>query len=174
MQLNQVFKGFLLITSIFGIGACSSSYKDISNTKDNTASINSINEDDIGLNNRFNHINQIRIPIQELHRNNIFYFDLDKYNIRFDSYHMLEEHANFLRTHPYCKVIIEGHTDETGTREYNIALGKLRANAIKIHLLSKGVSEQQITIVSYGKEKPAIIGHDNFSYAKNRRAVLVY
>ena len=87
---------------------------------------------------------------------------------------MLDAHAAFLRNNPSYKVTVEGHADERGTPEYNIALGERRANAVKMYLQGKGVSADQISIVSYGKEKPAVLGHDEAAYAKNRRAVLVY
>ncbi|MGP1955120.1 MAG: peptidoglycan-associated lipoprotein Pal, partial [Arsenophonus sp. NC-QC1-MAG3] len=84
------------------------------------------------------------------------------------------QHATFLRSNPSIKVIVEGHTDERGTPEYNIALGERRANTVKFYLQSKGVNGKQIAIISYGKEKPAIQDNDEAAYAKNRRAILVY
>jgi peptidoglycan-associated lipoprotein len=117
---------------------------------------------------------QARLQMQQLQQNNIVYFDLDKYDIRSDFAAMLDAHANFLRSNPSYKVTVEGHADERGTPEYNISLGERRANAVKMYLQGKGVSADQISIVSYGKEKPAVLGHDESAYAKNRRAVLVY
>ncbi|MGL4959463.1 MAG: OmpA family protein, partial [Plesiomonas sp.] len=72
------------------------------------------------------------------------------------------------------KVVVEGHADERGTPEYNIALGERRASAVKMYLQGRGVNAEQVSIVSYGKEKPAVLGHTEDAYAKNRRAVLVY
>ena len=105
---------------------------------------------------------QARLQMQQLQQNNIVYFDLDKYDIRSDFAQMLDAHANFLRSNPSYKVTVEGHADER------------RANAVKMYLQGKGVSADQISIVSYGKEKPAVLGHDEAAYSKNRRAVLVY
>ena len=107
-------------------------------------------------------------------KNNIVYFGLDKYDVSSDYAQMLDAHAAFLRNNPSYKVTVEGHADERGTPEYNIALGERRANAVKMYLQGKGVGADQISIVSYGKEKPAVLGHDEAAYAKNRRAVLVY
>lgn len=109
---------------------------------------------------------QARLQMQQLQQNNIVYFDLDKYDIRSDFAAMLDAHANFLRSNPSYKVTVEGHADERGTPEYNIALGERRANAVKMYLQGKGVSADQISIVSYGKEKPAVLGHDEAAYAK--------
>ena len=117
---------------------------------------------------------QARLQMQQLQQNNIVYFGLDKYDVQSDYAQMLDQHAAFLRSNPSYKVTIEGHTDERGTPEYNIALGERRANAVKMYLQGKGVSADQMSIVSYGKEKPAVLGHDEAAYSKNRRAVLVY
>ncbi|KAA1446902.1 peptidoglycan-associated lipoprotein Pal, partial [Escherichia coli] len=113
-----------------------------------------------------------RQQMQELQNNNIVYFGFDKYDISSDFSQLLDAHAAFLRSNPSYKVVVEGHADERGTPEYNIALGERRANAVKMYLQGKGVSGEQISIVSYGKEKPAVLGHDEAAYAKNRRAVL--
>ena len=94
---------------------------------------------------------QARLQMQQLQQNNIVYFDLDKYDIRSDFAAMLDAHANFLRSNPSYKVTVEGHADERGTPEYNIS-GERRANAVKMYLQGKGVSADQISIVSYGKE----------------------
>ena len=87
---------------------------------------------------------------------------------------MLDAHANFLRSNPSYKVTVEGHADERGTPEYNIALGERRANAVAKYLQALGVPVSQISIVSYGEEKPLVLGQGEEAYAKNRRAVLVY
>jgi peptidoglycan-associated lipoprotein len=117
---------------------------------------------------------QARLQMQELQKNNIVYFGLDKFNIQSEFAQTLDPHANFLRSNPSYKVTVEGHADERGTPEYNISLGERRATAVKMYLQGKGVSADQISIVSYGKEKPAVLGHDESAHAINRRAVLVY
>ncbi len=115
-----------------------------------------------------------REVLQKLQQTNTVYFDFDQYSIKSDFAKMLDAHAEFLRAHSFLKVVIEGHADERGTPEYNIALGERRASAVKSYLQGKGVSANQLSIVSYGKEKPAVLGHDAAAYAKNRRAVIVY
>lgn len=112
--------------------------------------------------------------MQELQSNNIVYFGFDKYDVAPEYAQILDQHAAFMRGNPSVKITVEGHADERGTPEYNIALGERRANAVKMYLQSKGVNGEQIAIVSYGKEKPAVLGHDETAYAKNRRAVLAY
>jgi peptidoglycan-associated lipoprotein len=84
------------------------------------------------------------------------------------------EHAKFLATRPTVQIVLEGHADERGTREYNIALGQSRAEAVKRTLLLYGVRPSQLRLVSYGEEKPAVMGHSDEAWAKNRRVELRY
>lgn len=112
--------------------------------------------------------------LQRLQQANTVYFGFDKYDIQPEYARLLDGHAEFLRAHSFLNVVIEGHADERGTPEYNIALGERRAAAVKSYLQGNGVSANQMSIVSYGKEKPAVLGHDAAAYAKNRRAVIVY
>lgn len=104
-------------------------------------------------------------------RYNTVYFGFDSYAIEGEYQQLLDSHAAYL-TSSNGKVTVEGHADERGTPEYNIALGQRRADAVKNHLATKGAS--QVSTVSYGEEKPAVLGHTEAEYAKNRRAVLVY
>ncbi|MEM6159981.1 peptidoglycan-associated lipoprotein Pal [Erwinia sp. P6884] len=173
MQLNKVLKGLMLALPVIAVAACSS-HKN--NDNDQTNGMGADGSMNGGMTNGGNMSSdeQARLQMQELQRNNIVYFGLDKYDIQSDFAQMLDSHATFLRNNPSYKVTIEGHADERGTPEYNIALGERRASAVKMYLQGKGVSADQISIVSYGKEKPAVLGHDESAYAKNRRAVLVY
>lgn len=173
MQLNKVLKGLMIALPVMAIAACSSN-KNASNDGSEGGMLNGAGTgmDSNGSGNMSSE-EQARLQMQQL-QNNIVYFDLDKYDIRSDFAAMLDAHANFLRSNPSYKVTVEGHADERGTPEYNISLGERRANAVKMYLQGKGVSADQISIVSYGKEKPAVLGHDEAAYAKNRRAVLVY
>jgi len=98
------------------------------------------------------------------------HFDFDKYNIRPADEGVLNENAALLKKDPKVKVQIEGHCDERGTIEYNLALGERRANATKKYLVSLGVSADRISTISYGKEKPLDPGHNEEAWAKNRRA----
>jgi peptidoglycan-associated lipoprotein len=102
------------------------------------------------------------------------YFDFDSYVIKPEFQSLLEAHARFLKANPSRKVSIEGHTDERGGREYNLALGQKRAEAVRRALALLGVSDSQMEAVSFGKEKPALEGHDEAAWAKNRRAEIVY
>ncbi|MCD6453950.1 MAG: peptidoglycan-associated lipoprotein Pal [Candidatus Aminicenantes bacterium] len=105
-----------------------------------------------------------------LHR---IHFDFDKYNIREDQKPVLIRNAQWLKEHPTVKVLIEGHCDERGTEEYNLALGEKRAKAVRDFLISMGISPDRIKIVSYGKSRPLDPRHNEEAWAKNRRAEFV-
>ena len=102
------------------------------------------------------------------------YFDYDQFVIKDQYRPMLEAHARYLAANKGLRITIQGNTDERGTREYNIALGQKRADAVKQTLLLMGATEIQIETVSFGKEKPRREGHDETSWAENRRADIVY
>jgi peptidoglycan-associated lipoprotein len=98
------------------------------------------------------------------------YFDFDKYDIRPADAAILKENAALLKKYANIKIQIEGHCDERGTNEYNLALGERRANSTKNYLMTLGVSPGRISTISYGEEKPLDPGHSEEAWAKNRRA----
>ena len=100
-------------------------------------------------------------------------FDTDRYNVDARDQGILQSQAQWLAKYPNKSVTIEGHCDERGTRDYNIALGERRANAAKNYLVSVGIDASRISTVSYGKERPIALGSDEESWAQNRRAVTV-
>jgi peptidoglycan-associated lipoprotein len=104
----------------------------------------------------------------------IIYFDFDKSEIRPEFNAVLTEHARALTRNASVEVRLEGHTDERGSREYNIGLGERRAQSVRRVLLLQGVTEAQLSTVSYGEEKPAVAGSNEEAWAKNRRVELVY
>ena len=101
------------------------------------------------------------------------YFETDKHNISSASAYVLESQANWLKSTPGFQLLIEGHCDERGTREYNLALGERRGNSVKEFLTSLGVDPGRLTVISYGKERPSAEGSTSESWSENRRAVLV-
>jgi peptidoglycan-associated lipoprotein len=101
------------------------------------------------------------------------YFDTDMFNIDAEDQAALREQATYLNQYPNVRATVEGHADERGTREYNLALGERRANAAKNYLASLGVAPDRLSVVSYGKERPVALGSDEQSWARNRRAVTV-
>ena len=101
------------------------------------------------------------------------FFDTDQYDIDAQDRAVLDSQVAWLRQYPNVRVTVEGHADERGTREYNIALGERRANAAKNYLVAAGIQPARLTTVSYGKERPAALGSDEQAWAQNRRAVTV-
>jgi len=104
----------------------------------------------------------------------IIYFDFDSYVVKPEFQSVIEAHAKYLAATKSRKMAIEGHTDERGGREYNLALGQKRAEAVRRALGLLGVTDSQVEAVSFGKEKPAVSGSDETSMAKNRRAEISY
>ncbi len=101
------------------------------------------------------------------------HFDFDKYDIRREDEEILRENAALLKKNPKMKIQIEGHCDERGTVEYNLALGERRANHTKKNLISLGITSDRISTISYGKERPLDRGHNEPAWAANRRAHIV-
>jgi peptidoglycan-associated lipoprotein len=101
------------------------------------------------------------------------FFDLDKFNLKPEAQATLQKQAAWLVKYPQYKVTVEGHCDERGTREYNLALGERRANSVTNYLAALGVDKSRINTISYGKERPAVEGHDETAWAQNRRGVTV-
>jgi peptidoglycan-associated lipoprotein len=101
------------------------------------------------------------------------FFDYDRYELKPEARAQLEKQAAWLRNFPQVTVTVEGHCDERGTREYNLALGERRADSARNYLIALGVDANRIRVISYGKERPAMVGSDETSWAQNRRAVTV-
>lgn len=104
----------------------------------------------------------------------IVYFDYDSYTIKPEFQSLIDGHARFLKANAQRRISIEGHTDERGGREYNLALGQKRSEAVRRALTLLGVNDAQIEAVSFGKEKPAVQGTGEDVWAQNRRAEIVY
>lgn len=104
----------------------------------------------------------------------IIYFDYDSDAIKPEFQTLIESHARFLKANGSRKVVVEGHTDERGGREYNVALGQRRAEAVRRSLGLLGIGDNQVEAVSFGKEKPAVPGSDESAWSQNRRAEIAY
>ena len=100
-------------------------------------------------------------------------FDFDSAELTVSARSTLNRQAAFLSLNPDLMIVIEGHADERGTREYNLALGDRRATAVRDYLVAKGINSARVRTVSYGKERPAVAGSDEVAWAKNRRAATV-
>lgn len=104
----------------------------------------------------------------------VVYFDYDSADLKPDSAAIVSAHAKYLSSNGSLKVRLEGHTDQRGSREYNIGLGERRAQSVRQALMLQGVADAQITTLSYGEERPAVAGEDEAAYSKNRRVEFGY
>ncbi|MBI4840656.1 MAG: peptidoglycan-associated lipoprotein Pal [candidate division NC10 bacterium] len=107
------------------------------------------------------------VPLRDI------FFDYDKSNVRDDQKAALNENVAWLKANPAVKITIEGHADERGTNEYNLALGERRAKATKDYLVATGIEATRIATISYGEERPFVLGHDESAWKWNRRAHFV-
>ena len=101
------------------------------------------------------------------------FFGTDRYDLSAEAQTELQKQATWLKTYPQYRFVIEGHCDERGTREYNLALGERRATAVKNYLVALGIDTNRMQTISYGKERPAVLGDDESAWAQNRRGVIV-
>lgn len=169
MQFTPYAKGLLVALSLSVMAGCSSSGgaqdgdMDSANSGANTAGMNS------GANTNGNQMSNASMPDVRT-----IYFAFDKDTIRPEFESVLMGHAQYLKANTSANVVLEGHADERGTREYNLALGERRAKQVATYLMVQGVSAAQIDTVSYGEEKPLAIGKTEAEYSQNRRVEIVY
>ena len=104
----------------------------------------------------------------------VLYFDLDSSQIKGEDRDIITVHAEFLAAHSEITIVLEGHADERGSREYNIALGEKRAKTVKQIMTLQGVAETQIQVISFGEERPVALGHDDSAWNLNRRVEILY
>ncbi|ODS13965.1 peptidoglycan-associated lipoprotein Pal [Pseudoalteromonas tetraodonis] len=179
MQLNKILKGLLIAVPVMTLAACSSSSDIDENAanQSNQATVEQTTTDTVEvatMTPEQQAEEQLRQKYEALRQEQVIYFDFDKATVESKYADLLRAHAEFLVKNPSVKVLIEGHADERGTPEYNIALGEHRGQAVEKYLQSLGVSASQMSVVSYGEEKPMVKTRTEAAFAKNRRAVLVY
>jgi peptidoglycan-associated lipoprotein len=174
-----MLKKLFILVAILSIAACSSKDKKpadsnsnftiedhANDTQENYQTLDSVNAAD-ELN------KQTQAQIEEVEVQDRVFFDLNSSDVADSSKKILDNQIAWLNSDPTIKVIVEGHCDERGTREYNIGLGERRANSVKKYLVNGGVDSSRINTISYGKERPAFVGSGEEIWAKNRRAVTV-
>lgn len=179
MQLSKIFKGLVVALPVVTLVACGSSQQANEQAQSNQSQSQSSSADSSNTQTgealqRNSWEEQQREKKEQLSRENTIRFDFDKTGIKSEFVALLNEHGEFLVANPDVSVTIEGHADERGTPEYNIALGERRANAVAQFLQNYGVNSSQMTTVSYGEEKPVDTSRTAYGFAQNRRAVLVY
>lgn len=169
--MTQTMIKTLAVAALLTLGACSSGVK-LDNTgagtKGGTPSADARNVAPVDVSR-----DPLNDPNSPLAKRSV-YFDFDSYSVKPDYQGMLSEHAKYLGGNKGRRILIQGNTDERGTSEYNLALGQKRAEAVRRSMSSLGVPESQMEAVSLGKEKPKATGHDEASWAENRRADITY
>ena len=165
----------LLVVSLITLAACSST----SETDEGDANNNSAASSNSGSSARSSgssssgQLSQEEIRAQNALRQTVFYFDFDVAEFQDSDRQTLTYHARDLAGNPSKRIRLEGHADERGTREYNLALGERRANGIMNYLIVNGASRSQIEVVSYGEERPAQSGQTEQAYSRNRRVEII-
>lgn len=172
--------GVVLALSLLTLGACRTTPKEVepagndnyaghAETSAETYGASDTEESEARVNEYGETINSLKAP-----SNQTYYFDFDSNVVRQSDYQAMGIQAKYLASHPNAKIRLEGNTDARGSREYNIGLGWRRDQAVARILEQQGVLPNQIDMVSYGKERPAVIGDDERAYHLNRRVNLVY
>lgn len=180
MRLNKTVKALAVALPMMALAACSSNSEtdEQSQVDTNAAQTQAAVEQDnvqVAAAQRAAEIEeQKRQELDRLRSEHIVYFDFDKSTVSGEFSAVLDAHAKFLNANSSVSVLVEGHADERGTPEYNIALGERRAKAVVTYLENMGVASSQLSVVSYGEEKPMVKDRSENAFAKNRRAVLVY
>ncbi len=171
-QRNQCFKVGLFVISLFVLGACSSTseMEDESANTESAASSSSSSSSGAGSSNQ---LTQEQIRAQNALRQTVFYFDFDVAEFKPADRETLTYHARDLAANSGKRIRLEGHADERGTREYNLALGERRANGILNYFIVNGASRSQIEVVSYGEERPEQSGQSEQAYSRNRRVEVI-
>lgn len=167
MQFKQMTQ-VLLLAGILTLSACSSMHRH-GNGMGGDGSSDSADATGLGAGEGM----QGGAYSQSLADRRTYYFDFDKSEVRDSDKPAILANADYLIAHPSTKIILEGHTDPRGSREYNVALGERRGNAVQDILKSRGVNPDQIRVVSYGSERPAVEGHNEYAFQKDRRATIV-
>jgi peptidoglycan-associated lipoprotein len=160
-----MLKKFLLIALSLGFVTACQSTRDMNQGEEYQVVENDKQADKMNAK-TMEQVEQVEVPDK-------VYFDFDKYNLKTDAKKTLDLQTEWLNQEKTINVLIEGHCDERGTREYNYALGMRRANAVKEYLINKGISKKRIKTVSYGKDRPMLVGKGEKVWSKNRRAVTV-
>ncbi|RUO29947.1 peptidoglycan-associated lipoprotein [Aliidiomarina sedimenti] len=181
MQINKLVKALVFALPVLALAACSSTEDTTADseaerraTQERTQQEEQRGVETGSAERQMTPEEERRERMDELRQENTIHFEFDDSNISSEYAEVLDAHAEYLLNNPNVNVVVEGHTDERGTPEYNIALGERRANAVVNHLQNQGVLSSQLSTVSYGEEKPVVRRSNEEAWAQNRRAVLVY
>ncbi len=176
MQLKKVVRNLAIVGCVLALGACAApghkgQGQDQEGMNGADASADGVQASGVGQGSDFG--DSAGGPQQSLAKRT-YYFDYDKSDIRDEDKRPISSNADYLMAHTSAKIILEGHTDPRGSREYNVALAERRANSVAEFMKAKGVNPDQIRVVSYGAQRLAAPGHTESDYQLDRRVVLVY
>ena len=173
-MIINIFTGALLV---FFLAACSTTPKD---TADTSGTGSSSSSSDVAGEGNIIETSPEVVTIQPGSQEDLVvnvgdrvFFNYDSSELDTDAQELLQDQVAWLKQYSDVSVIIEGHCDERGTREYNLALGEKRAQAVKNYLISLGISSDRVSTISYGKERPAVIGSNDGAWSQNRRSVTI-
>ena len=163
----------VLLAGIFGlmVGCSSASKKEDAAAQDKSASADATSGANVGDSGQATEMGSSQADALA---KRVLYFEFDSSDISTEAREVIAAHAQNLSQNGNLQLVLEGHADERGTREYNVALGERRANAVKQLLVVQGVQASQIQVISFGEERPAAIGHDESAWGLNRRVELLY
>jgi peptidoglycan-associated lipoprotein len=175
--MSAIIKNLLIFSVIILVSSCSGSAKKGGSSQVDQGQIVPVEEEvyqAIESEKQAEEINkETEAEIQEIEVQDRVFFDFDSYSLSNDAKKVLDTQVSWLKSDSKINVTVEGHCDERGTREYNIALGERRANSVKNYLAQNGVEESRIKVISYGKERPAFFGTGEKVWSKNRRSVTI-
>ena len=169
-MIIKLFTGALLV---FFLAACSTTPKDTADSSGSGATSSSSDVSSSGSDSTSSDSASIEPGSQEdliVNVGDRVFFNYDSFELDSDAQELLQDQAAWIKQHDVT-VTIEGHCDERGTREYNLALGEKRAQAVKNHLISLGIAATRVKAISYGKERPAVVGSNEAAWGQNRRSV---
>ena len=179
-MIIKLFTGALLV---FFLAACSTTPKDTADSSGSGSSSSSSDVSSSGSDSSSDSSSESSLESASIEKGsqedlivNVgdrVFFNYDSAELDADAQELLQDQVAWLKQYSDVSVIIEGHCDERGTREYNLALGEKRAQSVKNYLISLGISSDRVSTISYGKERPAVIGSNNGAWAQNRRSVTI-
>ena len=172
IQLNKYIRAGFLLVSLFALGACSST-SEMEEEPAAESSSSSSGSASTGSGSSSGQLTQEQIRAQRALQQTVFYFDFDVAEFKPGDRETLTFHARDLAANSSKSIRLEGHADERGTREYNLALGERRANGILNYFIVNGAARSQIEVVSYGEERPEQAGQSDQAYSRNRRVEIV-
>ncbi|MDH5407929.1 MAG: peptidoglycan-associated lipoprotein Pal [Gammaproteobacteria bacterium] len=164
--MRRIINLVLVLGMVLTLGACASASKD----DDDLVQVGGT--EGVGSENA-NSMQSLDDPSSPLSKR-VIYFEFDSSTIQSDYQELISAHAAYLVENPDVSIVLEGHADERGTREYNIALGERRAKAVRQLMTLQGVTEKQLQVISFGEERPVALGHDESAWSLNRRVEILY